>query len=54
MDSARTAVRLGAEEVHLIYRRSEAEMPARVEEVEHAKEEGVIFHLLENVKRILW
>jgi len=52
MDSARTAVRLGAEEVHLIYRRSEAEMPARIEEVEHAKEEGVIFHLLENVKRI--
>ncbi len=53
MDAARTAVRLGAEEVHLIYRRSEAEMPARVEEVEHAKEEGVIFHMLQNVKRIL-
>ena len=53
MDSARTAVRLGAEEVHLIYRRSEEEMPARIEEVEHAKEEGVIFHLLQNVKRIL-
>jgi glutamate synthase (NADPH/NADH) small chain len=53
MDAARTAVRLGADEVYLIYRRSEAEMPARIEEVEHAKEEGVIFHVLENVKRIL-
>jgi len=51
MDSARTAVRLGAEEVHIVYRRTEAEMPARVEEVEHAKEEGVIFHVLENAKR---
>jgi glutamate synthase (NADPH/NADH) small chain len=53
MDAARTAVRLGAKEVHLIYRRTEVEMPARVEEVHHAKEEGVIFHLLENPKRIL-
>jgi glutamate synthase (NADPH/NADH) small chain len=53
MDSARTALRLGAEEVHLIYRRTEKEMPARVEEVGHAKEEGVIFHTLQNVKRIL-
>ena len=53
MDSARTAVRLGAEEVHLIYRRTEKEMPARIEEVEHAKEEGVIFHLLENAKRFI-
>ncbi|MBC8205575.1 MAG: NADPH-dependent glutamate synthase [Kiritimatiellales bacterium] len=53
MDAARTAVRLGAKEVHLIYRRTEVEMPARVEEVAHAKEEGVIFHLLENPKRIL-
>lgn len=53
MDAARTAVRLGAEEVHLIYRRTEVEMPARVEEVHHAKEEGVIFHLLENAKRIM-
>jgi glutamate synthase (NADPH/NADH) small chain len=52
MDSARTAIRLGAQEVHLIYRRTEVEMPARVEEVEHAKEEGIIFHLLTNVKRI--
>jgi len=53
MDAARTAVRLGASEVHLIYRRTEVEMPARVEEVAHAKEEGVIFHLLQNPKRIL-
>jgi glutamate synthase (NADPH) small chain len=53
MDAARTAVRLGAEEVHLVYRRTEAEMPARVEEVGHAKEEGVIFHILENAQRFL-
>ena len=53
MDAARMAVRMGALEVHLIYRRTEVEMPARVEEVHHAKEEGVIFHLLENAKRIL-
>jgi glutamate synthase (NADPH/NADH) small chain len=53
MDAARTAMRLGAEEVHIIYRRTEAEMPARVEEVTHAKEEGIQFHLLENAKRIL-
>ncbi len=53
MDAARTAVRLGAKEVYLIYRRTEVEMPARVEEVAHAKEEGVIFHFLENPKRIL-
>ncbi|HRZ41008.1 MAG TPA: NADPH-dependent glutamate synthase, partial [Candidatus Omnitrophota bacterium] len=53
MDAARTAVRLGAKEVYLIYRRTEVEMPARVEEVHHAKEEGVIFHFLENAKRIL-
>jgi len=53
MDSARTALRLGAEEVHLVYRRTEKEMPARVEEVEHAKEEGIVFHLLENAKRIM-
>ena len=53
MDAARMALRLGAEEVHLIYRRSEKEMPARVEEVHHAKEEGVTFHTLENAKRIL-
>jgi glutamate synthase (NADPH/NADH) small chain len=53
MDAARTAIRLGAEEVHLVYRRTEVEMPARVEEVEHAKEEGVIFHMLQNAKRII-
>ncbi|MDD5677571.1 MAG: NADPH-dependent glutamate synthase [Kiritimatiellae bacterium] len=53
MDSARMAVRLGAEEVHLVYRRTEVEMPARVEEVAHAKEEGVVFHLLQNAKRIM-
>ncbi|MDF7809020.1 NADPH-dependent glutamate synthase [Pontiellaceae bacterium B12219] len=53
MDAARTAVRLGAEEVRLVYRRTEAEMPARSEEVHHAKEEGVLFHMLENPKRIL-
>ena len=53
MDAARTALRLGAEEVHLVYRRTEKEMPARVEEVHHAKEEGVIFHLLQNARRII-
>ncbi|MBC2581618.1 NADPH-dependent glutamate synthase [Clostridium sp. DJ247] len=47
MDAARTALRLGAE-VHIVYRRSEAELPARVEEVHHAKEEGVIFDVLTN------
>ncbi len=46
MDAARTAVRLGADEVHLVYRRSRAELPARAEEVENAEEEGVIFNLL--------
>jgi glutamate synthase (NADPH/NADH) small chain len=46
MDAARTAVRLGAEEVHIVYRRTEKELPARVEEVHHAMEEGVIFDLL--------
>ena len=45
MDAARTALRLGAE-VHIVYRRSEEELPARVEEVHHAKEEGIIFDLL--------
>ena len=52
MDAARTALRLGAE-VHIVYRRSEAELPARVEEVHHAKEEGVIFNLLTNPVEIL-
>lgn len=53
MDAARTALRLGAEDVYLVYRRSEAEMPARVEEIERAKEEGVIFKLLTNPTKIL-
>ena len=52
MDAARTALRLGAE-VHLVYRRSEAELPARAEEVHHAKEEGIIFDLLTNPVEIL-
>jgi len=52
MDAARTALRLGAE-VHIVYRRSEEELPARVEEVHHAKEEGVIFNLLTNPTEIL-
>lgn len=52
MDAARTALRLGAE-VHIVYRRSEEELPARVEEVHHAKEEGVIFDLLTNPTEIV-
>ncbi len=52
MDAARTALRLGAE-VHVVYRRSESELPARVEEVHHAKEEGIIFDLLTNPTEIL-
>lgn len=48
MDSARTARRLGAERVMIVYRRSEEEMPARLEEVKHAKEEGIEFHTLHN------
>ena len=52
MDAARTALRLGAE-VHIVYRRSEEELPARVEEVHHAKEEGIIFDLLTNPIEIL-
>ena len=53
MDAARTALRAGAEEVRVVYRRTEAEMPARVEEVRHAKEEGVIFDFLANPTRVL-
>ena len=53
MDAARCALRLGVEEVHLIYRRSEVEMPARAEERENAKEEGVIFRLLTNPDRFI-
>ena len=52
MDAARTALRLGAE-VHIVYRRSEEELPARVEEVHHAKQEGIIFDLLTNPIEIL-
>ena len=52
MDAARTALRLGAE-TYIVYRRSEKELPARVEEVHHAKEEGIQFHLLRNPKEIL-
>lgn len=53
MDAARTALRLGAEKVYIVYRRSEAELPARKEEVEHAKEEGIEFKLLNNPVEIL-
>ena len=52
MDAARTALRLGAE-VHIVYRRSEKELPARAEEVHHAKEEGIRFNLLTNPVEIL-
>jgi len=48
MDCARTALRLGAEKSYILYRRTEAEMPARIEEIHHAKEEGIIFKLLTN------
>lgn len=53
MDAARCAKRLGAEHVYIVYRRSEEEMPARKEEIHHAKEEGIEFVLLSNPKRIL-
>lgn len=53
MDAARTAKRLGAEEVHIVYRRSEEELPARLEEVHHAKEEGILFNTLMNPIKIL-
>ncbi|MBO5786305.1 MAG: NADPH-dependent glutamate synthase [Clostridia bacterium] len=53
MDAARSALRLGADEVYIVYRRGESELPARAEEVEHAKEEGVIFKLLTNPTRII-
>ena len=53
MDAARCAKRLGAENVYIVYRRSEKELPARAEEVEHAKEEGIIFKLLNNPVEIL-
>lgn len=53
MDAARCALRLGAEKVYIVYRRSLAELPARKEEVEHAEEEGIIFKLLTNPKQII-
>lgn len=53
MDAARCALRLGAEEVYIVYRRSENELPARAEEVEHAKEEGIIFKTLTNPVEII-
>ncbi|HEC87870.1 MAG TPA: NADPH-dependent glutamate synthase [Thermoplasmata archaeon] len=53
MDSARTALRLGAEKVYIVYRRSEKEMPARNEEIEHAKEEGIEFMLLTTPTEII-
>ena len=53
MDAARTAKRLGAENVYIVYRRGEDELPARKEEIHHAKEEGVIFHLLNNPSAII-
>lgn len=53
MDSARTAMRLGADHVYLIYRRSRVEMPARIEEIHHAEEEGIEFHLLTNPVRYI-
>jgi glutamate synthase (NADPH/NADH) small chain len=53
MDAARCALRMGADKVFIVYRRSEQEMPARVEEIHHAKEEGIVFRLLTNPTRIL-
>lgn len=53
MDAARCALRLGAEEVYIVYRRSENELPARAEEIEHAKEEGIIFKVLTNPTEII-
>lgn len=53
MDAARCAKRLGAGKVYIVYRRSEAEMPARIEEVHHAKEEGIVFKLLTNPTKII-
>lgn len=53
MDAARTALRVGAKEVYIVYRRTEAELPARLEEIRHAKEEGVIFKLLHSPTEIL-
>lgn len=53
MDAARTALRVGAKEVYIVYRRTEAELPARLEEIRHAKEEGIIFKLLHSPTEIM-
>ncbi len=53
MDAARTAIRVGAKEVYIVYRRTEAELPARLEEIRHAKEEGIVFKLLHSPVEIL-
>lgn len=53
MDAARTALRMGAKNVHIVYRRSRIEMPARIEEIEHGEEEGVIFHMLTNPVEVI-
>ncbi len=53
MDSARSALRLGAEKVYIVYRRTETEMPARIDEIHHAKEEGIEFHLLTTPVKVL-
>lgn len=53
MDAARSAMRLGAEHVYVVYRRSEEEIPARKEEIHHAKEEGIEFHFLNNPEKVL-
>jgi len=53
MDSARSALRLGAEKVYIVYRRTEEEMPARIDEIHHAQEEGIEFHLLTNPVKIV-
>jgi len=53
MDAARCSLRLGADEVHIVYRRSRAEVPARAEEVEHAEEEGIVFDFLTNPVEVL-
>ncbi len=53
MDAARTAIRVGAKEVYIVYRRTESELPARLEEIRHAKEEGIIFKLLHSPVEIL-
>jgi glutamate synthase (NADPH/NADH) small chain len=53
MDAARMALRLGSREVHVIYRRTREEMPARAEEIEHAVEEGIVFNFLRNPERFI-